>query len=69
MGYKKKCPECQSCLDMIWIMPKRFYRCWLCRDFYNIIDNKLTKLTLEEMGFPQEIIDKVLETLENEKSH
>jgi len=68
MAYKKKCPVCQSCLDMIWILPKRFYHCWLCKDFYDIINNELVVVSIDDMGFPQELVDDILETLKNEQS-
>jgi hypothetical protein len=58
-----KCPECNSCLDVIWIMPNRFYHCWLCKDFYNNIDKKITKINIEEtLGVPKESLESLLES-------
>jgi len=43
----KKCLDCKLCLDVIWIEPKRFYHCFLCDQFYDIIGGVLTKIDVD----------------------
>lgn len=47
----KKCPDCLLCLDVIWIVPRRIFRCYLCEKMYDILDGKLVEIdpiTLQE---------------------
>lgn len=37
-----------SCTDVVWIMPRRFFHCWLCDIYYDIIDDKFTAINIEE---------------------
>lgn len=29
-----KCTSCNLCLDIVWVNNKRFFRCWLCGQYY-----------------------------------
>ena len=40
----KKCLDCNLCLDVIWIEPRRFYHCFLCGQYYDIINGVITKI-------------------------
>jgi hypothetical protein len=42
MPSSKKCPDCKLCLDYVYFMPRRFFHCFLCLKYYDIIDGKLT---------------------------
>jgi hypothetical protein len=35
-------------LDTVWIEPRRFFRCWLCGQFYDIIDGQFVKINVDE---------------------
>lgn len=51
----KKCPVCNSCLGFVWVLPNRYLYCDFCRDYYTLIDDKITlvdRLTI----FPSEIL-------------
>lgn len=53
----KKCPDCVLCLDTVWIEPRRFLHCWLCDQYYDIVDGKLTAVDVEvEMGVHRELL-------------
>jgi len=57
---RKKCPTCQSCCDTVMIMPRRFYHCYLCNIYYDIIEGKFTPVDAPAiMGVPKEELDKV----------
>lgn len=63
MAYKKKCPSCNSCLDIVWLMPRRFYHCWLEDTWYDIVDNVVTLIDIEETtGIPKEVLDNLMES-------
>ena len=40
-----KCIDCNLCLDVIWVEPRRFFRCWLCEKLYDKVDGKLVEIT------------------------
>lgn len=64
----KKCPDCQLCLDTIWIMPRRFFHCYLCLNYYDIIDGKVTKIIVEdELKSHLDLLIEQQESKENEK--
>jgi len=64
----KKCPSCNSCLDIIWIMPRRFYHCWLEDVYYDLVDNKIVVVDVEkELGIHKEILSKMIQEKSNEK--
>ena len=60
-GSTKKCPDCVLCMDIVYFDMLRFYQCWLCQKYYNIIDNKIVEVK------PQEILDKHMELLRKQK--
>lgn len=46
----KKCPNCNSCLSYVWINNLRFFYCELDEEFYNIVNGKIEKFDLGEIG-------------------
>lgn len=65
MGYRKKCPSCNSCLDMVWILPNRFYHCWLEDIWYNIIEEKMVIINIfEATGITSEQLNILMENYE-----
>jgi len=44
----KKCLECNGCCDIIYRENRRFFHCEFCDIYYDIIDNKLTKIDVDE---------------------
>jgi len=46
----KKCPTCNSCLDIIWIMPNRFLHCWLDDIYYDIVDGNLVIIPKDKLN-------------------
>jgi len=34
MAHKKKCPECNGCMSVMYISSHRFYYCEFCRSYY-----------------------------------
>lgn len=57
-----KCPTCESCLDVVWIMPKRFFHCWLCKEFYNKLGTQLEKINIEEhVSISKESLEELME--------
>lgn len=48
MGSGKKCLDCRLCLDIVYFLPRRFYHCFLCQKYYDIIDAKLTVVNPDE---------------------
>jgi hypothetical protein len=48
MPVGKKCLTCNGCLDLIYIIPRRFFYCAFCKIHYDVIDNKITKVDVEE---------------------
>ena len=68
MGTGKKCPDCNLCLDVVYFLPKRFLRCFLCKKYYDIIEGKLTVvIPEEEVKRLLELIIKQQEETEKEK--
>ena len=62
---KKKCPVCNGCMDMIWVMPRRFYRCWFCKEFYDIVDNKSVVIDVQKiMNISKEELNALVEQYE-----
>lgn len=56
-----KCLDCSSCLDVIWIMPRRYLHCWLCRQFYDVKDGSLVKLDpIKDMGISNEMLQIIM---------
>lgn len=54
----KKCTVCNSCTDYVWIMPRRFFHCWLCDKYYDIIDGTMIEVDVKSiMGITQEQLD------------
>lgn len=57
-----KCPKCNSCLNTIWILPKRFYHCWLCTDFYDKVGNDLIIVDVQSiLGTSKEELNLILD--------
>lgn len=48
MPVGKKCLECNGCCDIIYRMPRRFFHCDFCDIYYDIIDNKLTRIDVDK---------------------
>lgn len=67
-GSTKKCPDCVLCMDIVYFGPLRFYQCWLCQKYYNIIDNKIVEVKPQELlEVHMELIRKQREEALNEK--
>lgn len=41
---RKKCKECLSCFNVVWIEPHRYYHCWLCNTWYAGQDSNLIQI-------------------------
>lgn len=68
MPSSKKCPECKLCLDIIHILPRRFYHCYLCDRFFDVLDNKITQVDVDvEMKKHLDILVKQEEEKLNER--
>ena len=40
MAFRKKCPECNSCMSPVWKDTERYMYCGFCHDYYaGHIDN------------------------------
>jgi hypothetical protein len=58
MPSTNKCPFCNSCLDIIMVMPRRYFRCWLEAKYFNLIDGKIVEVDIEkETGIPKAVLD------------
>lgn len=56
----KKCPECRSCTDIVWIEPRRFFHCWLCDIYYDIVDNKFIVVDVtKELNITKETLAEI----------
>lgn len=44
---KRKCPNCNSCCDIVWILPRRFFHCWLCDIYYDFLEGKMITIDIE----------------------
>jgi hypothetical protein len=44
---KHKCEVCNGCLTATWIVNKRYFHCWFCRIYYDIVDKKMVKIDIE----------------------
>jgi hypothetical protein len=53
----KKCPDCNLCLDVVFLIPRRFLHCFLCGKYYDILDGKLT------IVIPEEEVKKLLDLI------
>jgi hypothetical protein len=45
----KKCPDCKLCLDIVFILPRRFFHCFLCLKYYDIVDGNLVQVIPDEV--------------------
>lgn len=41
MAHRVKCPECNSCMSPVWVMPNRYYYCGFCKIWYGGRDGEL----------------------------
>lgn len=57
---RHKCLECNGCCDIVMIMPRRFYHCFYCNLYYDIIDKKFTLVDAPAiMDIPKEELNKL----------
>jgi len=56
-------------LDIVWIENRRFFHCWLCDDWYDIVDGKIEKIVPEHvMSEYRKLLSEYGEKLSTEKS-
>ena len=59
MPSNKKCLECNGCCDNVTIYPRRFFHCFYCDIYYDIVDGKFIEIDIEkEMGISKEVLRK-----------
>lgn len=64
-----KCPECNSCLDIVWIMPRRFFHCWLCKQFYDKVDKEFVKIDIQKhINISTDDLENLMENYYNEST-
>lgn len=62
---KKKCPSCNSCLDLVWLMPNRYYHCWFEDVWYTTIGNEMAIIDIYKVsGYSKLQVDKIMESYE-----
>ena len=42
--HTKKCPECNGCMDLVWVLPNRYYYCDFCEVYYGGADSNLQEV-------------------------
>lgn len=45
----KKCPECNGCMDLMWIGTNRYYFCDFCKTYYGGRDDAIQLIPKEQI--------------------
>jgi len=60
MPSANKCLQCNGCCDIVMVLPRRFYRCFYCRIYYDIVDGKIVEVDIEkETCIPKTVLDEM----------